>query len=106
MHLNVRQLERLAERYEAGATVYELAEEFQIDRGTVSERLKYQGVIMRSQHRITGQSLEEAIRLYSGGWSCKRIGDHLGFNQRTVWNALRQARVELRPRNGWTYPDC
>jgi len=105
VHLNARQLERLAERYEAGGTVYELAAEFQIDRGTVSERLKYQGVIMRSQHRLTGQSLEGAIRLYSGGWSCKRIGDHLGFDQRTVWNALRQAGVALRQQNGWTYPD-
>jgi DNA-binding CsgD family transcriptional regulator len=103
VHLNARQIERLAEAYEAGATVYELAAEFHIDRGTVSQRLKSRGVIMRSQHRLTGPSLDKAIRLYSGGWSCKSIGDHLGYNQRTIWTALRNAGVVLRPRRGWTY---
>ncbi|MDA8080538.1 MAG: hypothetical protein M0Z96_02850 [Actinomycetota bacterium] len=39
------QLARLVERYESGATVYELAPEFAIDRRTVSNHLKQQEVI-------------------------------------------------------------
>jgi predicted transcriptional regulator len=36
-------------KYEAGATVYELAAEFGCHRTTVAERLKKAGIVMRLQ---------------------------------------------------------
>ena len=45
--LTQRDVARLSQRYDQGATIYELATEFGIDRHTVSERLKKAGTTMR-----------------------------------------------------------
>ena len=49
LQLNAVQLTRLVQRYQSGATVYELATEFKISRHTVSQRLQEKGVTMRRQ---------------------------------------------------------
>jgi hypothetical protein len=45
--LRAEQVQELVEAYEAGATVYQLAERFKIHRVTVSAHLHRQGVRMR-----------------------------------------------------------
>lgn len=47
LRLTETQLARLVERYLSGGTVYKLATEFGIDRRTVSDHLKRQGVSLR-----------------------------------------------------------
>jgi 20S proteasome alpha/beta subunit len=45
--LDADQIQQLVERYEAGATVYELSERFDINCKTVATLLKRHGVTMR-----------------------------------------------------------
>ena len=61
----------LVEQYQAGATVYELAERFKIHRVTVSEHLHRQGVRMR-RRSLEEWQIDEAAQLYEQGWSLAR----------------------------------
>lgn len=83
------QVKRLAARYEEGATVYELAEEFVCSRATVSARLKKVGVPMRRQSP-TSEQVDEMVRLYESGMSLKGVADQLDFSVRTVQSRLHE----------------
>lgn len=99
IRLNDHQVARLVERYESGATDYELAREFGISRGTVSTRLKTAGVQLRLAP-ITKQQLQTAIELYSRGWSFARIGEHLGKDPTGIWRAFKLAGIPRRDTHG------
>ena len=87
--------------YRQGATVYELAKCYKINRRTVSEHLHRQGVKMRRQG-LAEQQVAEASRLYRQGWPLARIARHCGVNTGTVWLALRACRVPMRDTHGKT----
>ncbi|WP_454853309.1 helix-turn-helix domain-containing protein [Promicromonospora soli] len=91
--MQVRQLEALlrqiVEGYEAGATVYELGDQFGIDRKRVGRILKRQGVQMRGVG-LTPTHVDEAVRLYESGWSQDEIAAALGASKRTVQRRLRE----------------
>jgi DNA-binding CsgD family transcriptional regulator len=74
----------LVAQYQAGATVYELAERFKINRKTVSEHLHRQGVEMRRMGLET-QQVDEAVRLYEQGRSLAWIAQHHRVSAGTVW---------------------
>ncbi len=97
--LNGTQIAYLVERYEAGATVYELSSRFAIDRRTVSIHLKQQGVIMRLQPP-SRETIDEIIRLYESGLSMSKVGQQVGVSADSVLNYLRKRRVETRGRQG------
>jgi hypothetical protein len=44
--------------------------------------------------------VDDAIHLYSLGWSLARVGDHLGVNHTTVLNKLRERGVPTRDTHG------
>ena len=50
--LTADQIAHMCEKYQCGATVYELGTEFGIDRRTVSIRLKKEGVTLRRKAAI------------------------------------------------------
>lgn len=100
--LRSEQIEELVVAYQAGATVYELADRFKIHRQTVSDLLKRRSVPRRLAP-LTREQISEAIALYSSGLSLVAVADCLGCHHATVWRALRKAGVALRPRNGWIY---
>jgi len=79
----------MAAKYEAEATVYELAGEFGCHRTTVAERLKRAGIAMRLQSPGTSdiQSMET---LDESGLSYPEIGRQLGYAANTVRNYLRE----------------
>ena len=93
--LSDTQLARLVDRYESGATVYELASEFLIDRRTVSIRLKQQGVIMRLQPPAE-ETVDEIVRLYESGLSMSKVGQQVGYSADSVGSHLRKRRVKTR----------
>ena len=99
--LNATELARLVERYESGGTVYELALEFMIDRRTVSQRLREQGLLRRQSPSST--MIDDMARLYQSGLSLLKVGRQLDVNAETVRRALPKAGVRPRPRRGWTY---
>jgi DNA-binding transcriptional regulator PaaX len=85
-----------------GGTVYELAEEFGIHRGTVSTILEREGV-SRRYRMMEGDRLKEAIAAYQSGKSLAAVGAELGVSMTTVRVAFNKAGVLLRPRPGWKY---
>jgi DNA invertase Pin-like site-specific DNA recombinase len=97
--LNEQQVERLIAGYLAGATVYELGEEFGIERRTVSQILHRHEVPMR-RRGLSPEQIGEAVRLYEAGWSLARIGDRMGVDPTTVHNRLRERQVRMRDPQG------
>ncbi|MDQ1725665.1 MAG: hypothetical protein QOG52_2693 [Frankiaceae bacterium] len=99
MQLNDTQVARLVERYRVGATVYQLAAEFGIDRKTVARRLKTAGVSLRLASPTTAD-VDEMVRLYDTGLALADVGERLGVGARTVQRHLRQRGVSTRDTHG------
>jgi len=93
--LDDKQVQRLIEGYQAGATVYELGGRFGIARQTVGKILKREGVMMR-RRGLTAEQVDEAVRLYESGWSLVRVGERMNIDPTTVLNRLRERRVRMR----------
>jgi hypothetical protein len=93
--LNATELAQLVERYEAGATTYELADHFGIGRETVAKRLKAEGIKLR-RNKLSESDVARAIELYTTGLSTIKIGILLNRRHSTVWYALKTAGVQLR----------
>jgi hypothetical protein len=60
------QVEELVIGYKTGSTVYQLSEQFRINRGTVSKLLERQGVPRRNRSLSPAQ-IERATELYATG---------------------------------------
>ena len=93
--LTAAQVAEMAARYQEGATVYELAAEFDCNRTTVSVRLKETGVAMRLQSP-TSETVDSMVRLYESGLSPLGVGKQLGFCANTVRTCLRERQVPVR----------
>jgi transposase-like protein len=85
--------------YETGKTVYELANEYDCHRVTISAALKRQGVALRCTSPTTEQ-IDEMVRLYGSGLSLAKVGGQLGFNASTVHAQLRNAGIQTRDIHG------
>lgn len=93
--LNATEVAHLVERYQAGATTYELADQFSIGRETVAHRLKGEGIKLR-RTKLTDEDLALAIELYATGLSTIKIGVILDRRHSTVWSALKTVGVQMR----------
>ncbi|MGH8904876.1 MAG: helix-turn-helix domain-containing protein [Egibacteraceae bacterium] len=80
--LDSQQVQELITCYQAGATVYQLGDQFGVDRRTVSRILHRHNVPMRRRGLSPGQ-ISEALRLYEQGWSLARIGERMGVDPTT-----------------------
>ena len=92
MRLTGAHVGEMAAKYEAGATVYELAAEFGCHRTTVAERLKKAGIVMRLQtpEAVAINSMES---LYQSGLSCPEIGRQLGYSANSVRKYLWEVTI-------------
>jgi DNA-directed RNA polymerase specialized sigma24 family protein len=97
--LRTDQIEQLIADYQSGATVYELADRFGIERRTVSNILHRHGVPMR-RRGLSPDQADHAIHLYNLGWSLARVGEHLGVNHTTVLTKLRERGIPTRDTHG------
>ena len=93
------QVAEMATKYEAGATVYELAAEFGCHRTTVAERLKKAGIVMRHQSP-TSEAIDLMVNLSAFGLSLQEVGEHLGFCANTVRNGLQVRQIKARETYG------
>jgi hypothetical protein len=93
--LQPQEIESLAAEYRAGAGVQELAIRYRIHRATVTVLLGRAGVTTR-RRGLTDEHMRESARLYCGGWSVARIGEHFGVDGTTVWRSLRLCGVVMR----------
>ncbi len=100
--LNTVQLDQLARHYLLGATVYQLAADFHIDRKTVSLKLHQLEIEMRRKSP-SAKVVEQMADLYKSGLSLATVGKQLTVDGETVRRCLTKAGVPLRPRRGWRY---
>jgi lambda repressor-like predicted transcriptional regulator len=103
LHQRLRRLppdevEQVVAAYEAGASVYVLADTFGIHRHTVSAHLHQAGVTMRRQG-MTPEQVVEASVLYQAGWSLIKLGEKFGVDHETVRTELQ--RLGIRMRKPW-----
>ena len=89
----------MATKYEAGATVYELAAEFGCHRTTVATRLKKAGVTLRLQSPTT-DIVGDMARQYANGHSFQEVGRQLGFSANTIRANLKVLGVRIRDTHG------
>jgi lambda repressor-like predicted transcriptional regulator len=97
--LDADRVTELITGYQAGATVYELAARFGIERRTVSNILHRHEVPMR-RRGLSPDQVDTAIHLYKLGWSLARVGNHLNVNHTTVLAALRRRGIPTRDPHG------
>lgn len=93
------QIQQLIAGYLSGATVYELAEVFGIERRTVSTILHRHDVPMR-RRGLTDDQVSDAERLYNEGWSLARIGERMDVAADTVRKRLLEYGVTMRDTRG------
>lgn len=93
------QVQQLITGYTSGATVYELGEQFGIERRTVSTILHRHGVPMR-RRGLTEQQIDEATQLYHHGWSLARIATRMDVDTETVRRRLHERNVAIRTTHG------
>jgi transposase-like protein len=88
---------KLAEQYQLGLSVLELARKFEMHRHTVAAHLEREGVDVRPQKKMTPRLVARARQLYEQGNSLSEVGRQLGVEASTVGKALKRAGVQLRP---------
>lgn len=92
----------IAQQYQAGAEMRELAAAFRVHRTSISHCLRELGIPLRHQG-LRAEDLPVAARLYEGGWSLARLGKKYGCTHTTVRLRLMEYGVRMRPRRGWEY---
>lgn len=97
--LDAGQTRALIDAYLAGSTVYQLGDQFGIDRRTVGKILTRNGVPTKHPG-LTAADIAQAAQLYEDGWSLARIGERLGATATTVHRRLRERGVTMRSTSG------
>lgn len=93
------QVQQLIEGYKSGSTVYELGDQFGIERRTVSAILHRHDIPMR-RRGLTTEQIDDAVRLYNQGWSLTRIAARMDVAAGTVRQRLHERGVPIRDTHG------
>jgi DNA-binding NarL/FixJ family response regulator len=83
--------------YQSGATVYELGNQYGIDRKTVSRILQRHNIPIR-RTGLTAEQVDQAVHLHGNGWSTAQIAEQLDTTQRTVQRRLAERGITTRAR--------
>lgn len=92
------EVDELVQGYVGGATVFELATQFGIDRRTVGQHLRKRGIDTRPP-RLRPEDVPDAAELYRSGWSLAKIAHKFGLKASgatTVRRYLLEAGVVMR----------
>jgi predicted transcriptional regulator len=92
-------IDELMKIYEAGATVYELAEQFSINRKTVGKHLRARGVDTKPPG-LHPDDVPAAAELYQAGWPLSRLAEKFDTTANTVRARLLEVGVVMRDPQG------
>ena len=98
VRLSVQRQAELVAKYQAGALQRELAEEYGINRRTVSEIVSRLGALSRG--KLTCFQIDDAVTAYLDGQSLSTIAKRLGVSDHTVRSRLLEREVKMRPASG------
>ena len=85
--------------YQDGQTTIRLAEQFGVDRRTISKVLTDASVSLRGRP-LSEQQIDEAVVLYKSGLSLAKVGKVVGAQARTIQLRLRERGVTTRDTHG------
>lgn len=90
-------ISELVAAYRSGESTNELCRRFAVSKGGVLRLLAEHSVAMRQQP-MTEDEVDWAVRLYvTDGLSIRTIGQQLGKSKGSVWKALHERGVQMRP---------
>lgn len=92
-------IDEMMKIYEAGATVYELAEQFSINRKTVGKHLRARGIDTKPPG-LHPDDVPAAAELYRAGWSLARLAEKFDTTANTVRARLLEVGVVMRDTQG------
>jgi DNA invertase Pin-like site-specific DNA recombinase len=98
IRLEPSQVVLLVDKYEEGASVNKLAEQFRVDRTTVLAHLRRREVPKQVRRTLGPDEIENAIQLYVAGGSVKSVARQLQVSSSTMGRILNRAGVAMRPR--------
>jgi DNA-binding CsgD family transcriptional regulator len=101
--LDSPQAHRLRQAYKSGATLKELARDFNINRHTAADLLERGGIPRRGKGPSDFE-VGKAIQLYDEGKSTAAIGELLGFSAETIRHRLIAAGTTIRGPHRWRNP--
>lgn len=87
----------LVATYRSGASTNMLCQRYEISKGGILKVLRDHGVIMRQQS-MTPDEIDQAVQLYTTDkLSIRTIASKLGKSKGSVWKALHERHVVMRP---------
>jgi hypothetical protein len=84
--------------YMSGLSAKEVARQYRMHEATVHEHLNRLDVPRHTYRKLFGERLQEAIGLYNGGMSLRKVANHLGVTPDTARRRLVEAGVTIRGR--------
>jgi len=91
----------IADEYQHGRSLDELAQQFSVHRRTVADLLERIGIARRvNLPKLTPTDIDLAVSQYQAGDSLATVGKSLSVDASTVQRALKRAGVAIRPRPG------
>ena len=95
-------IEEIISEYEAGMTIYQIADKYGISSSTIQYRLKKNGVKLRPRggKKRIDLPMEEIISEYESGLSTYQLGEKYGVDDSTIYKRLKENGVKLRSCGG------
>lgn len=91
------EIQAVIQKYEAGASTYELADEFGCHRSTISAVLKRNGIVV-TKRKV---DIATAIQMYESGKTSTEIAKFFDTNGSIISKTLRANGVKMR--KSWEY---
>lgn len=91
--------ELMIKRYKEVKSFKKVAREFGVNRGTVYNALKRNGIESCCRTKVTKEMEAEVVRLYIEGWKVLAIKEKFNIGECTVFNILHRNGVTLRRGN-------
>lgn len=101
--IDLPNLDDVVERYLAGATSQQLADELGVSPQTILRNLKRAGVPTRPAHTIrTVEIPEEIVTRYQSGDSAMTLAREFGIHEALIRRELRERGIVVRPRSDYS----
>ena len=102
-HLTKAETRKIIEKYKAGVSTYDLAQEFGCHRYTISNALKRSGIVVDKHVEGRKYKTEEVIRLYvEEKKSVAELAKKFGVCDATIYKCLKRNGVYTK-RTRWDY---
>ena len=90
------EIRQITQRYSEGASVYELARNFNCHRSTISRHLRRQGITVSNKVTDRPALVERVLQMYADGMYAKDIASTIGITPKSVSKILHDNNVRIR----------